>query len=275
MVQNLQADERLASYESRADVSIRGEPWPKVESSFCDDLSETAPHKHLGDKTPRFTEPHGEFLYARLRAVSDYCREEFDGLVTVWITLQADEKSPDGRWYDPLEHDDGFRSDALKQALYRVRRTIDVSRRAGLWLHAPRRTGYSHRHHALWLEVPDVSEVCSEDFGPVVNTHVNNHPTAKEGNNPIDEAVKIRTGEECDGLPAEIAHNLPEIGPQTDVRSLSERWEYARIWCAMYWWDDRIRGYELGEFKDIADKAKEEKFEDAGNWNFGKGWSGT
>jgi hypothetical protein len=68
-------------------------------------------------------------------------------------------------------------------------------------------------------------------------------------------------------LPGEIAHNLPEVGPSTDVRNLPREWVFARIWCAFCWYDDRIRQYELGEFREIAEEAKPE-----GKWSFGTGW---
>jgi hypothetical protein len=42
---------------------------------------------------------------------------------------------------------------------------------------------------------------------------------------------------------------------------------HVRIWCAFYWYDDRIRQYELGAFQEIAEEAKPE-----GEWKFGLGW---
>jgi len=266
MVRGSQTDE-IPLYQSRADIEIDGKRWDDIEPAFSRELSETAPHQHMGDKTARFTEPYGKYLYARLKAVQTYCEEEYDNLVTVWLSLTAEEKI-DGKWVHPLRHDDAFRSNSVKQALYRVRKRLDVVDWAGMWLMAPRKTGYSHRHYSLWFDVPNygIREV-REAFHPVIDSHVGNHPTATSDGNPYEKAIRARQGEECQTLPGEVAHNLPEVGPSTDVRNLTQEWAFARIWCAFYWYDDRIRQYELGEFGDITEEAKRE-----GDWKFGVGW---
>jgi hypothetical protein len=107
-----------------------------------------------------------------------------------------------------------------------------------------------------------------EVFHPVIDSHVRNHPTATSGGNPHNEAVQVRKDQDCSTLPGEIAHNLPEVGPSVDVRSLTNEWAFAQIWCAFYWYTDRIRQYELGRFGEIAEKGKP-----VGEWTFGVGWS--
>lgn len=214
----------------------------------------------MGTATPRFTKPHGDYHYARIKAVSDYCEEHYDPLTTVWLSLQADEKIR-GEWVDPLMHDDGFRSNAVKQSLFRVRKKLDVDEWAGCWLMSPRRTGYSHRHYALWIN----KEVEVSDFHSVIDSHVRNHPTASSEKNQYRDAIQIRQGDEVKGLPAEIAHNLPEIGASTDVRSVDE----ARRWCSMYWFDDRIRFQELGSFREYAEDSRPER---EGVFKHGRGW---
>lgn len=272
MVRGLQTDE-IPLFQNRGAIEIDGKRWDEIEPAFSRELSETAPHKHLGDKTPRFTQAHGEYLYARLKAVQTYCEEEYDNLVTVWLSLTAEEKVG-GKWVHPLRHDDGFRSNSVKQALYRVRKRLDVEDWAGMWLMAPRKTGYSHKHYALWLDVSEdygIREL-QEVFHPVIDAHVRSHPTATSARNPYGKAIQVREGDDCEGLPAEVARNFPEIGPgrgvpSPDVRSITNDWSYVRIWCAFYWYDDRIRQYELGEFREIAEEAKPE-----GDWKFGVGW---
>ncbi len=256
------------TYENRADIEIGGQTWAEITEQFTRSLASTAPHKNLGDKTARFTEPHGDYLYARLSAVHSHC-VKWDNLSTVWLSLTADEKDSSGNWLHPLSHDDGFRSDAVRQALYRVRRRLDIEQWAGLWLMAPRQTGYSHKHYALWLDCPQSIEQIESAFEPVVKSHIRNHPTATVEGNPCSQAVQVRKDGDCERLLPEIGHNIPEIGSETDVRSLSEEWQYARIWAALYWSDDRIRQYELGQFEPIANDARVEQ---SGDWVYGKGW---
>lgn len=224
----------------------------------------------MGDKTPRFTKPHGAYQYARIRAVANYCKENYDNLTTVWLSLSAAEKQS-GKWVHPLEHDDGFRSHAVKQALYRARLNLGIDRWAGLWLMAPRKTGYSHRHYALWIDTESVSE---KDYHPVIDSHVRNHPIATESGNLYGDAIQIRKGCECGSFLAEIARNLPEIGPgeeipSPDVRSIEGKWRYVQAWCSLYWYMDRIRSYELGSFGEIAESLKPDR---DGEWVYGKGW---
>lgn len=266
MVRGSQTD-KIPLYENRADIEIDGKHWDDIEPAFSRELSETAPHKHMGDKTPRFTEAHGKYLYARLKAVQTYCEEKYDNLRTVWLSLTAEEKVGQ-KWVHPLRHDDAFRSNSVKQALYRIRKHLNIEDWAGTWLMAPRKTGYSHKHYALWLDVPDYgSQEVQEAFHPVIDAHIRYHPTATSHGNPYDKAIQVREGKECRTLPGEVAHNLPEVGSSTDVRNLTQEWAFARIWCAFYWYDDRIRQYKLGEFRDIAEEVKPE-----GDWKFGVGW---
>jgi len=261
----------VGGYENRAEIKIDGETWAEITEQFSTGLAETAPHKNLGDNTPRFTEPHGKYLYARLRAVHRYCMKWLN-LKTVWLSLTADEKNESGEWVHPLRHDDGFRSSAVKQALYRARRRLDVEQWAGVWLMAPRKTGYSHRHYALWLDTEELIEQIELAFERVVESHISAHPYASADGNPVDQAVQVRCLDDCEKLLPEIAHNIPEIGPDTDVRNLSEDWQYARIWAALYSTDDRVRQYELGRFKEIADDARAES-RPSGEWVYAKGWN--
>jgi hypothetical protein len=87
--------------------------------------------------------------------------------------------------------------------------------------------------------------------------------------------VQVRKDGDCEKLVPEIARNLPEIGPETDLRSLDEDEEYAGMWAALYWSDDRsddrIRQYELGQFQEIADDARADDLP-SGDWQYGKGW---
>jgi len=260
----------LHTYKNRSNIEIGGKTWAEITEQFARELGETAPHKNLGDSTPRFTEPHGDYLYARLSAVHRHC-EQWSNLSTVWLSLTADEKDESGEWVDPISHDDGFRSSAVKQALYRARGKLDVEQWAGTWLIAPRQTGYSHKHYALWLDTEASIEQIRQAFEKVVESHIRAHPTATVEGNPCGQAVQVRKDDDCEKLIPEIAHNIPEIGPETDVRNLSEKWQYARIWCALCWYDDRIRQYELGRFSEIADDARAEDMPDS-EWVYGKGW---
>lgn len=269
----VESNNEISTYPNRPDIQIDGQSWADIHESFSQELSNTAPHENLGDKTPRFTKPHGDYLYARLKAVQTHCEREYDNLVTVWLSLTAAEKIDD-KWVHPLRHDDGFRSNSVKQALYRVRKRLNVEDWAGVWLMTPRKTGYSHKHYAIWLDLSEDYGIrdIREDFQPVIDAHVRSHPTATSAGNPYGKAIQVREGDECEGLPAEVARNLPEIGPgrgvpSPDVRSIANGWEYVRIWCAFYWYDDRIRQYELGAFQEIAEEAKPE-----GEWKFGLGW---
>jgi len=189
----------------------------------------------------------------------------------VWLSLTADEKNESGEWVHPLRHDDGFRSSAVKQALYRARRRLDVEQWAGYWVMAPRKTGYSHKHYAFWLDTVESIEAIESAFEGVVKSHISAHPMASADGNPVGQAVQVRRLDDCEKLLPEIARNIPEIGPDTDVRNLSEDWQHARIWCALYSTDDRVRSYELGQFKGIADDARAES-RPSGEWKHGKGW---
>jgi len=255
----------------RSDIVIDGETWADLKKQFATELSKTSPHENLGDKTPRFTEPHGKYLYARLSDVHAHCADEWDNLTTVWLSLTADEKDGSGNWVHPLKHDDGFRSNAVKQALYRARRKLDLDQWAGLWVMAPRQTGYSHKHYPLWLDCPQSIEQIRSAFEPVIDSHVRAHSLASHRGNPYPKAIQVRKDGDCDGILAEIGRNIPEIGVETDVRNVEENWKDAQRWAAFYWHDDRIRQYELGKFQEIADDARAENMP-SGDWEYGDGW---
>lgn len=257
------------TFKNRAEINIGGQAWADLTEEFGTELAETAPHVNLGDKTPRFTEPHGGYLYARLRAVYRHCKD-WPNLRTVWLSLTADEKRS-GKWVHPLKHDDGFRSSAVKQAVYRARRALDVKQWAGLWLMAPRKTGYSHKHYALLLDVDASVREIESAFSKVVKSHTRAHPYASEKGNPCTQAVQAREGDGCKKLLPEIGHNIPELGPEVDIRNIGEDRQYARIWAALYWHQDRIRQYELGRFSEIADDARDENLP-SGDWEYGTGW---
>lgn len=258
-------------HKYRSNIEIRGQPWNELTDEFTREIASTAPHQNLGDKTPRFTEPHGKYLYTRLKAVHKNCTN-WENLSTVWLSLRADEKDESGNWVDPLWHDDGFRSDSVRQARSRARDALDIEQWAGIWLMTPRKTGYSHKHYALWLDcLADVWQI-QEAFEKVVESHIRAHPTATKDGNPLDKAVKVRKEDDCNKLLPEIGHNIPEIGPDEDIRNLSEEWQAAKMWAAMYWDDDRIRQYELGQYEPIADRAKDENLPQGDEWVFGKGW---
>jgi hypothetical protein len=123
----------ISRYASRPEIQINEQSWAEIHESLIHELSKTAPHENLGDKTPRFTKPHGKYLYARLKAVQRYSESEFENLLTVWLSLTADAKIDDN-WVNPLWHDDGFRSNSVKQALYRTRKRLELRDWAGMWL---------------------------------------------------------------------------------------------------------------------------------------------
>lgn len=268
----VESNNEISTYPNRPDIQIDGQSWADIHESFSQELSNTAPHENLGDKTPRFTKPHGDYLYARLKAVQTHCEREYDNLVTVWLSLTAAEKIDD-KWVHPLRHDDGFRSNPVRQALYRARKRLAVTDWAGMWIMAPRKTGYSHKHYGLWLNLGDnynINEIQTA-FHSVIDSHVRSHPTATACGNQYSKAIQLREGEGCTGLVAEMARNFPEIGPGTsvpspDVRSIESGWKYARIWCALYSYDNRNRKQSLGDFQKIADNAKP-----VTEWKFGKG----
>uniref|UniRef100_UPI00403F4504 hypothetical protein n=1 Tax=Haladaptatus sp. DJG-WS-42 TaxID=3120516 RepID=UPI00403F4504 len=215
----------------------------------------------------RFSGAYGGFLYARVNTVARFCLDEFDDPHTVWISLKASEKAPDGRWYHPLRHDDGFRSDAVRAALHRA--TPKAENYAGLWVHAPRRTWYSHRHYALWID----GAARASDFEKVIDSHVRNHPTATREGHPYEKAIRLRSGNELvrataprgnhemdeshgatTTLTTEVGNNVPELGTDPDVRSgrSCDFW-----WAAMMWADDRIRYSPLGRFQEVAELARD------------------
>jgi hypothetical protein len=254
----------ITEFPERENIIFCGKSWKSHRDNFSDRLYEKHPHINQGDKTMRFTATHAGFLYARINTVARYCLDEFDDPHTVWLSLTAEAKSQDGKWFHPLRHDDGFRSNAVRQSLYRA--TPKAENYAGLWLHAPRRTGYSHRHYALWVN----GEVTSEDFEPVIRSHVRNHPTATEEGNPPKGAIHVRSSGQLmrlttrDGnhekdvakgsttaLTKEVGNNLPSLGTDPDIR---EGRYCDFLWAAMLWADDRTQYKPLGRFAEIADK---------------------
>lgn len=249
----------------RTHLRIDGHRWRDTADDFVEWLADR--DDDGGEKSPRFTRRRAAYRFARAADVERSCIRDYNNPHTVWLSLTAEPKAESGEWVDPLNHDDGFRSNAIRQSLYRVRREYD---HAGVWMHAPRRSWYSHRHVALWLD----GEVTESDFHSVVDSHVRNHPAAKGEQHPYDDAVKVRkvTSDDLsravDGLdveielsrgcttalPREIGGNLPALACDWDLRDGPTP---ARMWAAAMWQNHNRKGRRIwspvGDFSERAD----------------------
>ena len=258
-------------WADRNRISFSGQTWSEWADDFGEWLSAKLPLRKNRTSTPRFTLQKAKYRYARVKSAARYCFEHFDRPHTVWLSLTARSRKRDG-WVNPAIHDAGFRSGAVKQALYRSRKKARIDDYAGVWLHAPRTEWYSHKHIALWVD----GNVAEEDFHPVIKSHVRNHRYADKSHHQYGDAISIRSPNEyalatpagssqsnrgidaergqTAGLTNEVGDNIPALGANSDIRNCSEG---AFMWATMLWALDRKYWQPLGDFKQYADRKKE------------------
>lgn len=175
-----------SSDNSKLSLSVdEGRSWIEAVCGF----RELQAYRQRTDNSPRFTHEKAEARIGKCYGVERHAIERDAPLTTVWLSLVAPEKTPEGDWIHPEEHYNSFR-EGWDTTMRNLRRTLEEYEYAGVWLQSARETGYPHRHVALWiLGKPEES-----DFHGVVDSFVRNTPHATEDANPYGEAIKLRRG---------------------------------------------------------------------------------
>lgn len=210
--------------------------------------------------------------YARAQDVGRFFAQVHDGpYSTVFISLSLEQQAGES----VAEHAGRFWGRTVNRRLRETLKGLGVYDRdddevgyAGLRVRAPRlpsgdspheqtASAVTHLHLFLWIE----GDASGADWDAIRQAHCR-LDGAHKGNNPPDDAVKVRVHEpptiRRSGLPTEFGRNLPCLDTHTDARELSRPY---RLWCSelRHGTNESLdsRGTSvvttLGAFDDVAD----------------------
>lgn len=195
---------RETVWEWRDAVEDNRDTWATYENQDGD--------RETVEMTDRFTPEKFDQRYAQLNDLVDGVKEAFGRrrLTTVLISPTASSTDDDGYPRPPVDHmlDLKESEDAINSALDRV---LDGYRWERILLPEQHKSGYIHWHWAILID----GSISPEEFQPVIESHLNNCPTAEREahqilpDEPKKSAVSVR--ESVENLPAYLmAYTLGE-----------------------------------------------------------------
>jgi hypothetical protein len=200
----------------------------------------------------RFGEHRGKKEYARLHNLHDGLEHEYDDLHIAMVSLTASSRNDRGGLRCPADHLHDV--DASRDAVMtRLRRQLPNRRYETAWILEPHKSGYGHRHLVVFVE----GSVPRSVFEPLVDSHLNNCPSARKPAHEYDECIDVksvdREGDTADDAVNSIAYYLSEyIADSFD--SPDDVPEHVEQFNSLLWATGKRRvGYSQGayEFMEI------------------------
>ena len=189
-------------------ISSWGDAVQSLESYIQDKrgLEHILKNKDNGDKiyidnSHRFEESYKKKQMAKFYSIESKAKEEYgeENLKTVMVTLSASPYMDDGRMLAPIDHLDSLMDrdrgswNAVKSAMNRVLSDYEYEYMRILEPHTPKgdygSSGYAHKHLGIIVKDPN-DELESQDFEPLLNSHVKNCETAGKNAHRILENDK-------------------------------------------------------------------------------------
>lgn len=265
-----------------------GVPTPSTPNDTTSETLETfrewCRERAESEASHSYTRKRANRRFARAKDVDRHFIKEHDTFSTVLITYDAGVPVDES----VAEHAENFYPRPVRRKRTAILKDLDVlDSYAGVTLLAPKKTNrvpqpntpYSHAHTFLWIP----SEVSAKDFHPLIRRHIQHAEGATEGNNPLDEAVRVKVHDSAKvetpasvmkqgsgldkkrgattALPQELGRNLPLQKCQFDARGAPS---YIEEWCAHLRLGTDVqlstrgvsRYQKLGAFEQYADAMK-------------------
>jgi len=172
---------------------------------------------------------YGKRYYAKLKDLERGIEREYEGLLTVMLTLTASNRNESGGLRCPADHMrnimEGY--DAARKQLHKVLsgRNWEYAR---VW--EPHESGYGHLHIAVFVEDDDGRDLGPGDFEPAMRSHVENcDPAGWDAHRPDGNAVSLN--DDVNNLGTYISEYIGIFGDETLERPIKEQMFYAVCWA--------------------------------------------
>jgi hypothetical protein len=187
-----------------------------------------------GGSPNRFDPEYADKQYAKLKDLERGLRDSWGKLLhTAMLTFTASSTGPDGEPVPPVDHLEDLTGswESVRRELNRV---LEGREWEYLWILEPHKSGYLHRHLAVFVKGP----VKAGDFAPVIEAHVRNCDRAGWDAHDVDDDSTIsvkhvgadRNNDEIGNLGTYLAEYLGTYGEDALEEPEHQQMANAILW---------------------------------------------